>query len=453
MKRRTFLKTLAGLSIAGGHQLALVGAQNNRGEKVVVIGAGMAGLAAAVKLRQQGFEVTVVEARDRVGGRINTDRSMGTAVDLGASWVHGVNGNPLTDLAQRSGSKLARSQFERLLPFDDDGTQLDLATVGRLQLRAEALIESVGERAQQRESDVSMKVILEESLKRQQWTAQQRRTFDFIVSTVELADAATIDQMSARDGDEYEEFSGGDHLVVNGYETMARHMARDLDIRTGVAVKTIDHTRSRVRIETTNGRLEADRVVVTVPLGVLQAGKIKFSPALPDDKQAAISRMGMGTFNKIALRFAKPFWPKDPHIMAYASSQRGKYPLFLNLFHYTDQPVLICLVPPSFENALEDLSHADAHAGVLEVLRTMFGSSVPQPAATLQTRWQTDPWSLGSYSFNKLGSTGDDRDRLAAPVGDRLFFAGEATDRAYYATVHAAYLSGVRAAREVAALA
>lgn len=106
-------------------------------------------------------------------------------------------------------------------------------------------------------------------------------------------------------------------------------------------------------------------------------------------------------------------------------------------------------MPRSFENALENLTQADAKAGVMEVLRKVFGSNVPEPAAVLQTRWKSDPWALGSYSFDKLGATGDDRDKLAALIDHRIFFAGEATHRTMYSTVHGAYLSGRRAAREI----
>jgi monoamine oxidase len=181
----------------------------------------------------------------------------------------------------------------------------------------------------------------------------------------------------------------------------------------------------------------------------LQRGTIRFAPALPNDKQAAINRLGMGVINKIALKFRKPFWPREAQVISYLGTRRGKYPLFVNLLPYTDQPVLVCLVPPSFENALENLTEADAKAGVMEVLRKIFGSNVPEPAAVLQTRWKSDPWSLGSYSFDKLGATGDDRDTLAASIDRRIFFAGEATHRTMYSTVHGAYLSGRRAAREI----
>lgn len=414
-----------------------------------MIGAGMAGLAAASNLKQQGSRVVVLEARDRIGGRIRTDRSFGCPVDLGASWVHGVNGNPLVELARASGAQLAKTPFENMLAFDQSGTKFDRGVLLRTHFRLESALASASKVMRKSNSDESLQRFLDRHIDSTKWSAPEKRAFDFLSALTEISDGAKFDELSARDSDEYKENSGGDQLVVNGYDAIARHLATGLEIKTNAVVRTIDHTGPHVTVETSDGTLKTDRVVVTVPLGVLQAGKIKFLPALPNDKQMAIGRMGMGVINKIALRFAKPFWPHDPPVITYMGTQRGAYPLFVNLFHYADRPVLVCLAPPSFRNALESLTEPDAKAGVLEVLRKMFGNRVPDPTAVIQTRWKSDPWSLGAYSFDKLGATGADRDRLAASIDGRVFFAGEATHRTMYSTVHGAYLSGCRAAQEI----
>lgn len=449
MKRRDFLKTASGLYLAGGASWARA-AQTRADEKIVVIGAGMAGLAAAGALRERGFDVLVVEARDRIGGRINTDRSLGCAVDLGASWIHGIKGNPLTELARAAGSDLQRTRYDRVLPFDDDGTRLDAGLVLRSELRMEASVAAAVRQAQEKGGrDVSLKTALDETAAGADLSPRERRAFNLLLATEEIDSAARIDQLSTRDDDRYRSYGGGDWLVVDGYQKIARRLAADLDIRTGVAVMKVDHSGPRIKLETNQGQLEADRVIVAVPLGILKADKIAFSPGLPDAKQAAIDRVGMGVFNKVALRFDKPFWPAEPHFIMYAAEQRGAYPTFVNLLPYAGQPVLVCLVPPSFEDALEDLSADEAQRGALAVLRTMFGNDVPEPAGVLQTRWKSDPWALGSYSFDQVGIQPADRDQLAAPVDDRLFFAGEATSAQRYATVHGAYLSGLRAVEEL----
>jgi monoamine oxidase len=449
MKRRTFLQSATGLGLGGRWSTALAQTRPGPGETVVVVGAGMAGLAAATNLAKDGYRVIVLEARDRIGGRMRTDRSMGCAVDLGASWVHGVKGNPLVDLARDAGARLSPTPYDAMLAFDRDGSKFDRAALIRTHFRLENLLSQATKEARQKRADESLQKFLDRHAEAAKRSEPERRAFEFLSALTEISDGAPLDEVSARDADEYQENPGGDSLVVSGYDTIARHLARGLDIRTAVAVRKVNYERPRIRIETTAGTLEADRIVVTVPLGVLQEGKLEFIPKLPDARQAAIARLGMGLINKIAVRFPKAFWPAEPAIISYVGAKRGQYPLFVNLKHYADQPVLVCLVPPSFENALENLIEADARAGVLEALRKMFGSQVPEPEALLQTRWRADPWSRGAYSFDKLSASGEDRERLATPIDGRLFFAGEATHRTMYSTVHGAWLSGCRAAREI----
>jgi monoamine oxidase len=450
MKRRTFLKTVAGLSLLHSHRSTQAAGPVRRDETVVVIGAGMAGLATATKLKKLGCKVIVLEARKRIGGRIRTDRSLGCAVDLGASWVHGINGNPLVPLAAAAGARLSRTHFDRMLPFDKAGKKLDLSAVIRAHLRFESLLARAPKRLPASGSDVSLKTTIDDPADSTSWPPEQRRAFDLIGALTEISDAARIEDLSSKYSGEYKELSGGDHLVVNGYDTISRFLATGLEIKTGVAVHRIDYSQRQIAVDTDQGTQRADRVVVTVPLGVLQARKIKFVPELPSAKRDAIDRMGMGTINKVALRFPKAYWPEGQQVITYAGEHRGEYPLFLNLGPYTGDPVLVCLVPPSFANALEDLTEADAKAGTMDVLRRIFGSQVREPTSILQTRWKSDRWSLGSYSFDKLGATPADRDALASPVGERLLFAGEATHRTMFSTVHGAYLSGCRAAEEIA---
>jgi len=449
MKRRGFLKALAGTCLLGQDDLLSGAPRIRREEKVVVIGPGMAGMAAASTLARRGVSVTVLEARNRIGGRMHTDRSLGCAVDLGASWVHGIKGNPITELAAESSATLVRTRFEQALAFDADGTKLEQSDVLRSYLRLSVAVSRAGNLLPKSASDASLESSVGRAFDSSNWSPAERRRFELAAALTEISDAARLSDLSSKYADEYKQLSGGDHLVVSGYDTVARFLAKGLDIKTGVAVRQIDSRRGEVAVETNHGTLRADRIVVTASLGILQAGKIRFVPELPREKQAAINRMGMGVMNKIVLKFDKPFWSTEPHIFVHAGNQRGKYPLFLNLLHFTGQPVLVCLVPPSYENAMESLGEADAKAGAMSALRTMFGRTIREPLSVLQTRWKADPWSLGSYSFDKLGATPSDRDTLAAPVQDRIFFAGEATHRTMFSTVHGAYLSGCRAGNEI----
>jgi polyamine oxidase len=282
MKRRTFLKVVGGSYLC--HRSLNAAPRISRDETVVIIGAGMAGLGAASNLKKQGSKVVVLESRSRVGGRMNTDRSFGCAVDLGASWVHGIDGNPLVELARASGVQLARTQFENMVPFDQNGAEFDRSTLLRAHLRLESLLARVSKEIRKTETDVSLQTIIDRHIDTKKWSAPERRAFDFISALTEISDAARFEELSARDSDEYKENSGGDHLVVSGYDTIARHLASGLEIRTNVVVQTVDYRGLKIRVETSDGTLKADRVVVTVPVGVLQGGEIKFVPSLPNEK-------------------------------------------------------------------------------------------------------------------------------------------------------------------------
>ncbi|MCB0035148.1 MAG: FAD-dependent oxidoreductase, partial [Anaerolineales bacterium] len=186
------------------------------------------------------------------------------------------------------------------------------------------------------------------------------------------------------------------------------------------------------------------------PLAVLQSGTIVFNPALPDGKQTALGRMGMGNYEKIALKFPHIFWPLEPHRLNYLSE--GEPELFnawLNNAHYTGQPILIAYHAGSRAQHTNKLDDEALLEGCMVTLRKMFGDDIPNPIAYTRSSWEKDPYSRGSYSYSKVGSEVSDRATLAEPVNGRLFFAGEATHPHYFGTVHGAYETGIRAAREI----
>jgi monoamine oxidase len=189
-----------------------------------------------------------------------------------------------------------------------------------------------------------------------------------------------------------------------------------------------------------------------LPQGVLKAGYVSFSPPLPEAKLAAIERMRMGILNKVYLRFPRIFWPEEADMLGYIPERKGEWAEWLNIAHYTGQPVLLAFNAADYGRALEDLPDDEIVAAAMATLRTMFGNDIPEPEAALITRWGADIYSHGSYSYMPLGATPDHYDDLAEPLGERVFFAGEATSSDFPATVHGAYLSGLRAAEEILGL-
>ena len=227
-------------------------------------------------------------------------------------------------------------------------------------------------------------------------------------------------------------------------------------MRLGCAVGVVAHGEGGVTLHTQTGPFSADAAVVTVPLSLLKTGRLLFEPPLPQAKQAAIAAIGFGgdaVLNKLFLRFPHRFWPdmQDRCVaLPEAPPQRGFFSNWVNVEPLLGQPVLVGFVSGSTAARLDreagDTVIVDA---AMRSLRRMFGRRIPDPSGYQLTRWLSDPWAGGSYSYAHLGSTDADRRLYAAPVGGRVFFAGEATTGHDYGTVHAALLSGWRAAHEV----
>ncbi len=454
--RRAFLKSAGGaaaLCLSGGIQSGCATmprqAATSIEEHVVVIGAGLAGLAAARQLRDAGYRVTVLEARDRVGGRIYTNRELGTPVELGAQRLHGNKGNPLMPFLDAQSLQCVEVDWSSLTGFQDDGTPFDDAQLGKTHDRVIGLLRAAWIRNLGLTHDVSINTIIEREMGRRELDAANRRMINFGLVTAEMVNASPFPEASWKLANDYVGYPGGDFFIVGGFDKVPQLLAEGLDLNFGHVVKKIDYRGPRIRVETSEGTLHADRVVVTVPLGVLKANRIAFDPALPDEKLAAIDRIGMGLLNGIALRFEKSFWPEHVHAIAHGTDVWGDFPVFTNLAKYTGEPILLAYVPARFENALEGLSDEQTVAGALEVLRKMYGSSVPEPTRATRTRWGANPYSHGVYSYNRLGQLPNDRDTLRASVADRLYFAGEATSRDRYGCVSGAYLTGQEAAQKI----
>ncbi|BES93542.1 Lysine-specific histone demethylase [Nesidiocoris tenuis] len=263
-------------------------------------------------------------------------------------------------------------------------------------------------------------------------------------------------------------------VVRNGYSSVPMAMAEGLNIKLNTAVKQIRYTTKGVEITATKGRnpsntvtYTGDACLCTLPLGVLKQSatvgvqpvpnSVQFSPPLPEWKTSAISRLGFGNLNKVVLCFEKQFWDSASNLFGHVGSttaSRGELFLFWNIYK---APVLTALVAGEAAAIMENVSDDVIVGRCIAVLKGIFGSStVPQPKETVVTRWRVDQWSRGSYSFVAVGASGTDYDVLAAPVSPqpasptevpvipRLYFAGEHTIRNYPATVHGAFLSGLR---------
>jgi len=432
-----------------------------RGMRVVVVGAGISGLGAARALQELDYEVEVVEARERLGGRIWTvDR-----IDYGAHWIHGTEGNPITQLARTlelptlfvGGDSTYTGGWQHL-DFRAGGASILKDEEKRQSiLAADELLEWLDkwrERTGEQEAASVAEAVDAVQKANPQWSAEQRRYMAWHVELWSRDDcAAGPDALSARYWDDgYELYGDGDSILWNGYQSLIEKLAQGLRIRLGCPVTHISHDAAEgggVRLRTSQGELTADAVLVTIPLGVLKANSVTFDPPLPGPRIEATARLGVGTLAKLAYEFDDVFWPASQYAFGMAEDPSTHPTMIINLWSSHRSPCLVLLAGGALGRKIEHMPEADAHAWGLAMLRECFGKSVPEPRARHRTAWSVDPYARGAYTFIAAGATPSDIRTLQEPLGNRVFFAGEATSAEHWGTVHGAYLSGLREAARI----
>ncbi|CBI31420.3 unnamed protein product, partial [Vitis vinifera] len=436
-------------------------------QNVVVIGAGLAGLAAARQLMRFGYKVTVLEGRKRAGGRVYTKKMEGgnrtAAADLGGSVLTGTHGNPLGIVARQLGYHLHKVRDKCPLysvdgkPVDPDMDLKVEADFNRLLDKASKLRQLMGEVS----VDVSLGAALEtfRQVCGDAVNAEEINLFNWHLANLEYANAGLLSKLSLAFWDQDDPYDmGGDHCFLpGGNGRLVQVLSENVPILYEKTVHTIRYGSDGVQVIAGNQVFEGDMALCTVPLGVLKSGSIKFIPELPQRKLDGIKRLGFGLLNKVAMLFPHVFWGTDLDTFGHLSddpSRRGEFFLFYSYATVAGGPLLIALVAGEAAHKFESMPPTDAVTWVIQILRGIYepqGINVPEPIQTVCTRWGSDPFSLGSYSNVAVGASGDDYDILAENVGDgRLFFAGEATTRRYPATMHGAFLSGLREAANMA---
>lgn len=417
---------------------------------VIVVGAGVSGLAAARHLADNGRRVTVLEGRDRIGGRVWTSTLWpDTPLDLGASWIHGIDGNPVYDIARQINAQTAVTDGDDITYYLPDGTETTRAQGESLESWGTRIADTLSDYQDSADTDTPIRSALA-PLDAAGLTGTERELLDYNVNELEHEYAGSAAELSALYFDGDGPVNGDDVLFPGGYRQITDHLGAGLRVLTGHTVKGVDWNPSGVVVRTDKGDFQAGRVVVTLPLGVLKSGSVEFSPGLPAAKAAAIRGLGVGVLNKCYLRFPEAFWA-DTDWLGYVPplDRYGQWAQWINVARPTGRPVLLGFNAADFGRSIEAWTDTQIIEGAMSTLRRMYGRECPDPTGHQITRWDSDPYALGSYSFYAVGSTPAMRDDLAATVDNRVYFAGEATDRTAPGTVHGAYMSGLRAARDV----
>lgn len=442
--RRQALKLGAGSLLVQPNLLAAPASAQLADVDVIVIGAGIAGLAAAKRLVNLGYTVVVLEAASQIGGRIKTDRSLGAAFELGAAWIHGPRGNPISDLAKQVNAKTFVTQDESYRVYSATGKQISRKTIGRKFGQLNALFKRIDQRFDHDQP-------LDEAIGRVSRKGLSDPVLNWMASAyTEFDTGGPLDNLSAYYFDEDKVFPGQDRIFPNGFDSILPPLAEGLDIRVNTPALTIEYEEGDgASVITPQGRFESYFVICTAPLGVLKKQKIAFDPPLPEPHRRSIEKVSMGNVTKLALKFNKAYWPVKTQYFGYMSETRGRWNYFLNYRTFSDQNILLGFSVGAYAERAERMTDTAMVADCMRALRRMFGPELPDPVASLPTRWSQDPWTLGAYSYTNVGTRPEDFERLAEPIANTILMAGEHVNFDYHGTTHGAYLSGLAAAQQI----
>ena len=487
--------------------------QEEKEYDVIIVGAGISGLAAGKALKENGHDVLILEARDRVGGRIWTEPikidNSTIFLDLGASWIHGTKYNPIYAIAKKHNitthPTIPDDWITNSVIYDKDG-KLNETKTNEMAEKFEEFLIFAEEKYQHKpanelierlwastnffEMDPNNNRSLNDALNEfAEMKGYDKSELQFIANLfVENVWASDISDLSVRFWQMGHTFSGSDVLFPQGYVQIIDHFKKDVesDIRTNHVVESVEYNSNGVRvfaddvIKGDKKEFRAKYVLITVPLGVLKSstdefkktGDITFSPPLPPWKIQAINEMQMGVMNKAYLIFPNVFWEQDRKYdyISYMAENKGEWSLFLDLSDYLKEPVLLAFNSGRYGAEVEQINGTslekldpeekqDYDQKVVKLamkrLRSIYGNDIPEPDKYIITRWASDPYARGSYSHPSVGETPADFDLLEKPVSDnpffspKVFFAGEATSKNYYGTVHGAFISGINVGEKI----
>lgn len=415
----------------------------SKGKTVIVVGAGISGLKTAKDLQSKGFTVIVLEAQEKVGGRLRTDRSLGVAFDEGASWIHKPKGNPITDLVSTSGAKTFLTDDSNVKVYDINGSEYKSTLLTNEENSFNSAVENVENSGNKTQSFETVFNTLYPS-------KVDDRLWDYMLSAyLEFSTGGDISKLSSLYFYDDKEYKGDDIIVTNGYDKVADYLAEGLNIHLNTRVSAIDYSNDMVKVTSDNGTFEGDYVVVTVPLGVLKKKVISFTPALSYSKLEAIANTNMGNVNKFLFVWDTPFWNTNLQYIGYTPEEKGKFNYFLNINKFTNANGLMTFAFGDYATETESMTDNEIINKVMAHLKKIYGNNIPEPTQFLRTKWGENINSYGAYSYATNGTTSADFKTMATSVDDKLFFAGEHTSRSYRGTVHGAYLSGQREARKI----
>ena len=403
---------------------------------VAIIGAGAAGLGAAHALKNSGLSTIVLEARDRVGGRAHTIMaSPEVTFDMGCGWLHSANENSFVKIAEQLNFEINKALPPwRERAYGKAFPQADRDEFIRALDGFFDRVEQAAVHARKIGRDSSADTCLEPG---NRWNPM----IDAISTYI---NGCELDQVSVLDLDAYED-TDLNWRLRRGYGSLVAAYGASCPLALNCEVTLIDHSGQRLRIETSQGTLTADKVIVTVPTNLIADEAIRFHPSLPAKVDAA-RNLPLGLADKVTLALAEPeALPVEGNLRgATMRTEMGTYHI-----RPFGQPCIEGFFGGRFAQSLEDAGPGAIAAASIDEIAGFLGTDFRTKLKPLaESHWAQDPFARGSYS-HALPGHADKRAVLAAPVDGRLFFAGEATSPGFFSTAHGARDSGERAAKEV----
>ncbi|KAK6931060.1 Amine oxidase [Dillenia turbinata] len=445
------------------------GAAANNHYKVIIVGAGMSGISAGKTLSDAGIHnMLILEATNRIGGRVNKTTFAKLSVELGANWVEGVGGketNPIWTMVKELNLQTYLSNFDNLTSntykqkgglYKKSDAKKIYDEVDKVYKFSEELSKNL---TKEKLEDIS--VLTAQRISQHVPTSPLEMAVDYFHNDYEFAEPPRVTSLkNTQPLPTFENFGDKNYFVADsrGFESVVHYVAQqylttnkigDISDKRLLLNKTViklNYSESGVTVETEdNTKYTADYVMISVSIGVLQTNLIKFEPDLPEWKILAMYKFDMAVYTKIFLKFPSKFWPggDGTEFFVYAHEKRGYYTMWQHLERiYHDSYVLLVTVTDDESRRIEQQSDSETKEEIMAVLRHMFGNEIPNATDIYVPRWWSNKFYKGSFSNWPIGVSKHEFEQIRAPV-ERVYFTGEHTSEHYNGYLHGAYLAGL----------